>query len=78
MMNTLIEDAMKLEYLTSNSRWTKDVAEGKDFETTGTAVAVAAQELIAKFNIVGCFPANKQFFNLVHGRGRGIPKTSAA
>jgi hypothetical protein len=30
-MNTLIEDAAKLEYLTSNNQWTKNAAEGKDF-----------------------------------------------
>lgn len=74
-MNTLIEDATKLEYLTSNSLWTKDAAEGKDFGTTGTAVAVAAQESIAKFNIVGYFPATKQFVNLVHGHGNARLKS---
>ena len=77
-MNTLIEDATKLEYLTSSSQWTKNAAEAKDFGTTGTAVAVAAQEPIANFNIVGYFPATRQFIGLVNGRGRGIPKTSAA
>ena len=76
-MNTLIEDAMKLEYLTSNSQWTKDAAEGKDFGTTGTAVAVAAQESIIEFNIVGYFPASKQIFNLVHGHGKSIHKSRA-
>jgi hypothetical protein len=77
MMNTLIEDATKLEYLTSSSQWTKNAAEAKDFGTTGTAVAVAAQEPIADFNIVGYFPASKQFFNLVRGHGKGIHKSSA-
>ena len=76
-MNTLIEDAMKLEYLTSNSQWTNTAAAGKDFGTTESALAVAKQEPIASFNIVGFFPANRQFINLGHGRGRGIPKTSA-
>ena len=66
LMNTLIEDAMKLEYLTSNSQWTKTAAAGKDFGTTGTALAVAEQEPIASFNIVGFFPANKQFIKLLY------------
>jgi hypothetical protein len=76
-MNTLIEDAMKLEYLTSNSQWTKDAAVGKDFGATTAALEVAKQEPIGKFNIVGYFPATKQLFNMVGGRGKGIPETSA-
>ena len=67
---------MKLEYLTSNSQWTKTAAAGKDFLTTATALAVAEQQPVANFNIVGYFPVNKQFINLVHGREMGIPKTS--
>ena len=76
-MSTLIEDAMKLEYLTSIGQWTKTAAAGMNFGATATALAFAEQQPIAKFNIVGYFPANKQFFNLVHGRGKGIAKTSA-
>ena len=76
-MNTLIEDATKLEYLTSNRQWTKNADAGKNFEKTATALAVAEQEPIDKFNVVGYFPANKQIINLVCGRGRGIAKTSA-
>jgi hypothetical protein len=76
VMKTLVEDAEKLEYLTSDSHWTKTAAAGKDFGTTGTALVVAEQEPIANFNIVGYFPANKQFINLVRGRGKDIPKTS--
>jgi hypothetical protein len=30
-MNILIEDAEKMEYLTSNNQWTKNVADGKNF-----------------------------------------------
>jgi hypothetical protein len=40
-MNILIEDAEKLEYLTSNNQWTKNAAEGKDFGATRTAFAFA-------------------------------------
>jgi len=55
-MNTLIEDAMKLQYLTTSSLWTKNTAKAKDFGTTGIAKSVAEQEPIATFNIVGYFP----------------------
>jgi hypothetical protein len=74
-MNILIEDAEKLEYLTSGNLWTKNAAEGKDFGATGTAFAVAKQELIGKFNIVAYIAGSKQFINLDHGRGKGIAET---
>jgi hypothetical protein len=75
-MNTLIEDETKLEYLTSIGQWTKTAAAGMNFGATATALAFAEQQPIDKFNIVGYFPANKQFVNLVHGHGKGISKTS--
>ena len=55
----------------------KNATAGKDFGATATALSVAEQEPIDKFNIVGYFPATKQIINLVYGRGKGIPKTSA-
>jgi hypothetical protein len=70
-MNILIEDAEKLEYLTSNNRWTKNCALGKDFESTGTALAAAKKEAMGHFNIVGYFAETKQFINLNHGKGKG-------
>ena len=70
-MNILIEDAEKLEYLTSNNQWTKNCALGKDFGATGAAFAVAKKELIGKFNIVGYIAESKQFINLNHGKGKG-------
>ena len=76
-MNTLIVDAMKLEYLTSIGQWTKTAAAGMNFGTTATALAFAEQQPIDKFNIVGYSPINKQFFNLVHGHGKGISKSNA-
>jgi hypothetical protein len=76
-MKTLIEDAEKLEYLTSNNQWTKNAAEGKDFGATEAALAVAKQEPMGKFNIVCYFRKTKQLFNLNHGRGAGIAETSA-
>jgi hypothetical protein len=78
MMNTLIEDATKLEYLTSNSQWTKNAADGKDFRTTADALAAAKQEPIDAFNIVGYFPINEQLINIDRGRGKGPGKTGAA
>jgi hypothetical protein len=76
-MNILIEDAEKLEYLTSGNQWTKNAAEGKDFGATEAAVAVAKQEPMGKFNVVAYFSITKQLINMDHGRGKGIPETSA-
>ncbi len=70
-MNILIEDAEKLEYLTSNSLWTKNADAGKNFGATGDAFAVAKKELIGKFNIVGYNAETKQFINMNHGKGKG-------
>jgi len=71
LMNTLIEDAMKLEYLTRNSQWAKDAAAGKDFGATTATLEVAKQEPIGKFNIVGYFPATKQPFQHAWRAGQG-------
>jgi hypothetical protein len=75
-MNILIEDAEKMEYLTSNNQWTKNVADGKNFGGTETAYDAAKKELIGKFNIVSYISQTRQFINLDHGRGKGIPETS--
>ena len=77
-MNILIEDAEKLEYLTNNNEWTKNVAKGKDFRATGDAFAVAKKEPVGRFNIVGYFAETKQFINLNHGKGKGLPEAEAA
>ena len=77
-MNILIEDAEKLEYLTSNNQWTKNAATGKNYEATGTAFAAAKKEPIGKFNIVGFNAETKQFINLNHGKGKGLPEAEAA
>jgi hypothetical protein len=77
LMNTLIEDAMTLEYLTSNNQWTKNATAGKDFGATATALAVAELEPIGKFNIVGYFPVTKQLVNMFHGRGKGLSEAGA-
>jgi hypothetical protein len=77
-MNILIEDAEKLEYLTSNNQWTKNAAEGKSFGATETAFQVAKKEPIGRFNIVFYIPQTKQFVNLDHGRGKGLVETSPA
>jgi hypothetical protein len=76
-MNILIEDAEKLEYLTSSNQWTKNVVKGKDFGATGAAFAVARSEPMGKFNIVGYFAETKQFINLNHGKGKGLPEAVA-
>jgi hypothetical protein len=76
-MNILIEDAEKLEYLTSNNLWTKNAAEGRNFGATGTAFAAAKKELIGKFNIVAYIAESKQFINMDHGRGKGVAEAGA-
>ena len=75
-MNILIEDAEKLEYLTSDNRWTKKASEGKNFGATEAAFEVAKKEPIGKFNIVFYIPQTKQFINMDHGRGRGLAEAS--
>jgi hypothetical protein len=77
LMNILIEDAEKLEYLTSDSQWTKNASEGRDFGATEAAVAVAKQEPMGRFNIVAYFAITKQLINMAHGRGKGIAEASA-
>jgi len=76
-MNILIEDAEKLEYLTSGNLWSKNPATGRDFGATRAAVAVAKKELIGKFNIVGYNLETQQFVNMDHGKGQGS-QTEAA
>jgi hypothetical protein len=78
LMNILIEDAEKLEYLTSSNRWTKNAAEGRDFGETKAAFAVAKQEPMGAFNIVAYFAITKQLINMEHGRGKGIAETDPA
>jgi hypothetical protein len=76
-MNILIEDAEKLEYLTSGNLWTKNADEGKNFGATGIAFDAAKKELIGRFNIVAYIAQSKQFINMNHGRGKGITETGA-
>jgi hypothetical protein len=77
-MNILIEDAEKLEYLTSSNHWTKNVAGGKDFRATGDAFTAAKKEPMGRFNIVGYIAETKQFINLNHGKGKGVEAEAAA
>lgn len=77
-MNILIEDAEKLEYLTSNSLWTKNPTDGKNFGSTGNAFAAAKKELIGKFNIVWYIAQTKQFINMNHGKGKGAETVTVA
>jgi hypothetical protein len=76
-MNILIEDAEKLEYLTSDNHWTKKASEGKNFGATGAAFEVAKKEPIGKFNIVFYIPQTKQFINMDHGRGKGLAEEAS-
>ena len=73
-MNILIEDAEKLEYLTSENHWSKKASEGKNFGATAAAFDVAKKEPIGKFNIVFYISQTKQFINMDHGRGLGLPE----
>lgn len=77
-MNILIEDAEKLEYLTSSNHWTKIPAEAKIFRNTAEAVAVGKQQHMGKFNVVAYVSTTHQFVNFGKGCGRRIPEGSAA
>jgi hypothetical protein len=77
LMNILIEDTEKLEYLTSNNQWTKNAAEGKNFGNSEAALSAAKQEPMGKFNIVGYIPQTKQLLNMNQGRGKRIAEISA-
>jgi hypothetical protein len=76
-MNILIENADSLEFLASDGVWTKNAAEGKRFGTTVTALAIAKQEAVGKFNIVCHIPQTNQFINLDHGKGKGAAEPTA-
>jgi hypothetical protein len=75
LMNILIEDAETLEYLTSDGRWTKNVANGKSFRATEAAFEAAKREPIRKFNIVCYIPQTGQFINMDHGHGKGAERS---
>ena len=77
-MNILIEDAEKMEYLTTAGLWSKNATEGKKFAATEAAFEVAKKESVGKFNIVYYITQTKQFINLSHGRGKGEVETIAA
>ena len=77
-MNILIEDAEKLEYLTTAGQWSKNATEGKKFAATEAALEAAKKESVGKFNIVCYITQTKQFINLNHGRGKGGVEASAA
>jgi len=77
-MNILIENAESSEFLTTAGTWSKNVAEGKTFGTTVTALDAAKKESVGKFNIVAYIPASKQFVNLDHGKGKGALEAAVA
>ena len=76
-MNILIEDADKLEYLTTDGDWSKNATEGRSFGATEMAFEVAKKEPVGKFNIVCYIGQTKQFINLNHGRGKGVAEAGA-
>ena len=77
-MDIMIENAENNEYLTSQNLWTRIPADGKHFPKIIAAFEVAKKEAIGRFNIVGYIPETKQFVNLNHGRGRGLPEAVPA
>lgn len=77
-MNIMIENAESLEYFTSDNLWSKNAASGKRFAKSGAAFEAAKKEPIGRFNIVGYIAETRQFINLNHGRGRGLPETAPA
>ena len=77
-MTILVENAESGEYLTIASLWTKIPIDGKHFAKVIDAFDAAKKEAIGRFNVVGYITETKQFINLNHGRGRGLPETAAA
>jgi hypothetical protein len=77
-VNILIENSETLTYLTLTGDWTKKPGDGKCFPTAGAALRAAKLEAIGKFNIVWHVPASGQFYNLDHGRGKGLPEAAVA
>ena len=76
-MKILIEDADKLEYLTTEGGWTKDATAGRSFAASEAAFAVAKQESVGRFNIVRYFKQTRQIVNLNHGKGKGAAEAVA-
>ena len=72
-MHIMIENAENSEYLTIENLWTKIPADAKHFSKIIAAFEAAKKEAIGRFTIVGYIPETKQFINLNHGRGRGLP-----
>jgi hypothetical protein len=70
-VNILVENAVTLEFLTSDGSWTKKLSQGAIFATARGAHAAAKREPIGKFNIVGQFGESEQLFNLDYGSGKG-------
>jgi hypothetical protein len=77
-VNILIENNETLEYLTATGHWTKNPDDGKCFPATRVAFSAAKQEAIGRFNIVWHSPKTNQFYNLDHGRGKGLADTAGA
>lgn len=77
-MNIMIENADSLEYFTGENQWTKTSGDGKCFKKSSAAFEAAKKEPIGRFNIVGYIPETRQFINLNHGRGRGLPEAAIA
>jgi len=46
-------------------------------ELDGDALAAAKKEPMGRFNIVGYIAETKQFINLNHGKGKGLPESAA-
>ncbi len=77
-MNILIENADSPEYLNYENHWTKTLAAGRQYPSTGAAFEAAKHAPIGKFNIVGYVAETRQLINLNHGRGRGTTETLPA
>jgi hypothetical protein len=77
-MNILIENAESLEFFAGEGAWIKNAAESRRFPGTSQATKAGKLEPIGRFNIVGYIPETKQFINLNHGRGKGVPEVVPA
>jgi hypothetical protein len=65
----IIEDAETLEFLTSEGRWTKDLARAAAFPNSAAAKTRGSAIPIGRFNVVGSFARWPQLTNLDEGCG---------
>jgi len=75
-MNILIEDAETLQYLTSNSQWTKNASKAKTSGPPKRPFRLRKKNRSAGLTSFFTSPKTRQFINMDHGRGKGLAEAS--